>query len=166
MKLTAKTALLKLKVCTVFIHSSQLQAIRSFDCKGGFCGSLSLTLSAKHWHGKEIQMNKGRAVPFLVSSVLSLMVPVVALFFAVKGEVDLPPVSVLLLTFMYVTVMYAVAGGFSWSQGPLPKWRFTLFVFLGGLGLSIVLGLVWFGIRILLGKVFRLPELENFRLLG
>ena len=110
-------------------------------------------------------MTKNKAVPFLVLSALSLMVPTFGLFFGVKNQVDMPPNSVFLLSLVYVTVMYAVAGGFERSQSSLPKWRFTLFVVLGGLGLSIILGLVWFGIRILFGKMFKVPELENFRLL-
>jgi hypothetical protein len=124
------------------------------------------TLSAHCGQGKDLQMKTNIAILFLVTSVISLMVPIFAGFFAVKDEVNLPSVSVFLLTFVYVTGMYAVAGGFESSQRPLPKWRFTLFVFLGGLGLSIILGLFWFGIRILLGKVFRVQELENFRLLN
>lgn len=107
------------------------------------------------------------SVLFLASSVLSLMIPTVIGFYAGKDEVNLPSLSIFLIAFVYVTAMYAVAGGFEWSaEAALPKWRFTLFVFLGGLGLSIWLGLIWFGIRILFAKVFNVPELANFRLLS
>jgi uncharacterized membrane protein len=99
-----------------------------------------------------------------IRSLPSLAIPIAACFALVlpevKGKVDLSPGVVLLLTLAYITVLYAVAGGFEASQDiwDMPQWRSFLFLALGGLGLSILLGIYWILVSSGLKKLFKFHD--------
>jgi len=98
----------------------------------------------------------------LLTSVISIISPALALSFALRGDPNVPSLSVLLpVSVAYVTVLYALVGGFEWSQEPLPNWRSLLFLFLGGLGLALLLGIGWLCVRFLLARVFRVQKLKT-----
>jgi len=94
----------------------------------------------------------------------SLFVPAILFtLFLFRGTSSPPDFSValgttfLVMSLVYTSLLYAIAGGFDWQPGSIGIGRTLLYALLGGVMFAIPLFILWVIVRVLGAAAFRLP---------